>query len=289
MKNWIYAIRPKTLTAALSPIILGTAFSISDGHFNIRTLTFILIGALAIQIGTNLTNDYFDFIKGIDDRNRVGPTKVLVEGLLTVQSMRKAIIAVFTIAALASFYLIRQGGWPIAVVAITSILFAILYTAGPYPLGHIGLAEPIELIYFGPVAVAGTYYLLTGQFSYYVILGGLIPGFLSLAILTLDNLRDYHTDKAKDKKTLCVRFGQRFGQIQYYSCVLIGFITPIALLAVKKGHLLSLSALIILPLYKPCLDAVKANNNPLALTKALGQTAICLFLFTLLFSAGWLL
>lgn len=289
MKNWMIAIRPKTLTAGLSPIILATAFALNDGFFNPKILTLVLIATLAIQIGTNLTNDYYDFIKGVDDHTRVGPAKVLVEGSIELASMRKAIILVFTIAALASSYLIMRGGWPIAVIAITSILFAIIYTAGPYPLGHIGLADPIELIYFGPVAVAGTYYLIAQTLPLYVILGGFIPGFLSLAILTVDNLRDHDTDKAKGKKSLCVRFGKTFAKVEYYLCIFLGFLIPIALVAMTKKHFLCLSCFIMLPLYKTCLDAVKEDLGAEELNKALSQTAASLFLFTLIFSTGWLL
>lgn len=289
MKHWITAIRPKTLTAGLSPIVLATALALNDGFFNPKILILVLIATFAIQVGTNLTNDYYDFVKGVDDHTRVGPTKVLVDGSIELTSMRKAIILVFTIAALASSYLIIHGGWPIAVIAVSSILFAILYTAGPYPLGHIGLADPIELIYFGPVAVAGTYYLITKSIAPYVIIAGFIPGFLSLAILAVDNLRDYNTDKAKGKKTLCVRFGKTFAKIEYYVCIFLGFLVPITLVAITKKHFLCLSCFILLPLYKTCLDAVKEDTGPEELNKALSQTAASLFLFTLIFSTGWLL
>lgn len=289
LSPWLVAIRPKTLTAGLSPVVLGASFALSAGSFDYKILIMIVIAALSIQIGTNLTNDYFDFLKGIDDRNRVGFTKVLVEGSVTLQAMRKAILAIFSIAIMAATYLVMKGGWPIALIAASAIFFAIAYSAGPFPLGHIGLADPIEFIYFGPVAVGGTYYLLTHSLPLYVVLGGCIPGFLSLAILTIDNLRDYETDKAKGKKTLCVRFGQGFAQAEYYACIILGFMTPIVLVALTRKHLLCFSCFIMLPLYKTCLDAVKENKSADELNKALKQTAACLFLFTLIFSTGWIL
>lgn len=288
MKHWWIAIRPKTLTASLSPIILGTAFAIKDGFFNFRILTMIIIAATAIQIGTNLTNDYFDFLKGVDTKTRVGPVKVLQKGWVTLQAMRKAIILVFTIAGLSSSYLILKGGYPIGIIAASSIFFAITYTAGPFPLGRIGLAEIVEVIYFGPVAVSCTHYLLTNHFAWYTVVGGLIPGFLSLAILAVDNLRDYHTDKAAGKKTLCVRLGQKFGQAQYYFCLLVGFSAPLILVAMTKNHYLCLCSLIVIPLYKPCLDAVKDNTSHDKLNQSLAQTALNLLLFTTIFSTGWL-
>lgn len=289
LSPWITAIRAKTLTAGLAPVIVGFTFALSDGFFNWRILTMIVIATLAIQIATNLVNDYSDFVRGIDDKTRVGFPKVLVEGTVSLHAMRKAIFLIFAIAGLASTYLILKGGWPIAVIALSSIFFAITYSAGPFPLSSSGLADLVELIYFGPVATAGTYFLLTHKAPLVVILGGFIPGFLSLAILTIDNLRDFETDKAKGKTTLCVRFGPKFAQLQYYFCLFCGFTLPLVLIAITRKHFLCLSCFILLPLYKTALDAVKENKDSQSLNKALKQTAACLFLFALVFSAGWLI
>lgn len=289
MNPWIIAIRPKTLTASLAPILLGTSLALSEGFMNFSLLSLIIMTALLIQVGTNLANDYFDFLSGVDTKERKGSVKVLQKGWITVQALRKATFMVFGGALIGSLYLILKGGWPIAIIAASSIFFAIAYTAGPFPLGHLGLAEPIELIYFGPIAVGGTFYLLTGYCPPYVILAGFIPGFLSLAILTVDNLRDYETDKAAGKKTLCVRLGKTFGKVQYYSCIFLGFLVPVLLIAITRAHLYSLIAFLALPLYKRCLDAVRDNTNPELLNKALAQTALNLIVFVLIFSAGWLL
>jgi 1,4-dihydroxy-2-naphthoate octaprenyltransferase len=236
-----------------------------------------------------LANDYFDFLKGVDTEERKGSIKVLQKGWITVGALRRATFMVFTGALLGSIYLIIKGGVPIALIASTSILFAITYTAGPFPLGHIGLADPIELLYFGPIAVGGTFYLLAGYFPLYVGLAGLIPGFLSLAILTVDNLRDYETDMKAGKKTLTVRFGKNFGKVQYYSCIFLGFSLPVILIALTKEHLYSLISFLALPLYKNCLDAVRDNENAESLNKTLAQTALNLIVFVLIFCAGWLL
>lgn len=289
LNPWFVAIRPKTLTAGLSPVILGFAFALKEGFFNFKIIIMILIATMAIQIATNLINDYCDFLKGIDNKKHLGFTKVLVEGMISLQAMRKAIYAILSIAALASAYLIAKGGWPVAIIAATAIFFAVAYSAGPYPLSHLGLADLVELLYFGPIAVSGTYYLLTHHLPTYVIIGGFIPGFLSLAILTIDNLRDYQTDKAKGKKTLCVRLGEKFAQFEYYSCIMMGFLIPILLVAITKKHFICLSCFILLPLYKTCLDSVKDNHSAQELNKALKQTAASLLLFTLIFSTGWLL
>jgi 1,4-dihydroxy-2-naphthoate octaprenyltransferase len=289
MNPWILAIRPKTLTASLAPIVLGATLALSEGFMNIGLLSLIVMTALLIQIGTNLANDYFDFLKGVDTEERKGSIKVLQKGWITVGALRRATFMVFTGALLGSIYLIIKGGVPIALIASTSILFAITYTAGPFPLGHIGLADPIELLYFGPIAVGGTFYLLAGYFPLYVGLAGLIPGFLSLAILTVDNLRDYETDMKAGKKTLTVRFGKNFGKVQYYSCIFLGFSLPVILIALTKEHLYSLISFLALPLYKNCLDAVRDNENAESLNKTLAQTALNLIVFVLIFCAGWLL
>lgn len=289
MNPWLVAIRPKTLSASLAPILLGATLALSEGFMNIALLSLIVMTALLIQIGTNLANDYFDFLKGVDTEERKGSIKVLQKGWITVNALRRATFMVFSGALLGSIYLIIKGGAPIAWIASTSILFAITYTAGPFPLGHIGVAEPIELLYFGPIAVGGTFYLLTGYFPLYVGLAGFIPGFLSLALLTVDNLRDYETDKKAGKKTLCVRFGKNFGKLQYYCCIFLGFSLPVILIALTKEHLYSLISFLVLPLYKNCLDTVRDHDKAEVLNKTLAQTALNLILFVLIFCAGWLL
>ncbi|MCH9633436.1 MAG: 1,4-dihydroxy-2-naphthoate octaprenyltransferase [Chlamydiae bacterium] len=156
-------------------------------------------------------------------------------------------------------------------------------------MSYLGLADPIEFLFFGPIAVAGTHYLLVESWSLTAILAGMIPGFLSLAILTIDNLRDYEIDKKANKKTLCVRFGTTFGKLEYYTCIFLGFLTPLLLIALTRGHLYSLICLLTLPLYKKCLDTVRDNDSKENLTQALAQTAFNLLLFVLFFCGGWLL
>lgn len=290
MKNpWLIAIRPKTLTASLSPILIGMTLALSEGHFNPGLLGVIILTTLGIQIATNLTNDYFDFKSGVDQPNRSAKIKVLPQGLVSLSAMRKALFFVFMSVIIGSFYLIFKGGWIIALIAASSILFAYLYTGGPFPLGHVGLADPVEFIYFGPIAVGGTYFLLTGSWPLYVTLAGFIPGFLSLAILSVDNLRDIDTDALADKKTLCVRFGATFGKVQYAICIFGGFLMPLVLIALTKDHYYSLISFVTLPFYKKALDAVRENESKESLNQALAQTALNLILFTFIFCAGWLL
>ena len=173
------AIRPKTLYAAVAPVFIGTMMAFSDGVHNFLTATIALIGALSIQILTNLTNDYYDFKKGADTKDRIGPPRVMASGLLTPRQITTAIGLTIMIAVLASIYLIYKGGTPIAIIAAVSLAAAFLYTAGPAPLGYLGLGEVFVIIFFGPVAVAGTYYVQSLELNHAVIWAGVAPGFLS--------------------------------------------------------------------------------------------------------------
>ncbi len=288
MKNWIAAIRPKTLFASVSPVILGFTLALEQGFFYPKLTCLILFTALLIQIGANLANDYFDFLKGADTPLRKGPVRVMQKGLVTAYAMRKAIFYVFSLVILCSVPLIVRGGYPIAWIAVTSVIFAVLYTGGPKPLGYRGLGDLLVLLYFGPIPVGGTYYLLTKTLSPLILLAGFIPSLFSVAILTINNLRDYETDKMAGKRTLAVRFGKKFAQIEYFLTLFAALLIPLILIAVTRKHLFSLSAYVVLPLLKPCFDAVKDNDDPERLNRALAQTSAVLFLFTLFFCTGWL-
>lgn len=289
MKPWIIAIRPKTLTASVSPILIAFALALAEGFFNPWLLLTILMTTLSIQIATNLTNDYFDFLKGVDSKKHVGSTKVLVTGAMNLKTLRKGIFLFFSTAALGSLFLILRGGLPIAIIAISSLLFAFFYTAGPASLSKTGLADPIEWIYFGPVAVGGTFYLLTQMCPLYVMIAGAIPGFLSMALLAIDNLRDIEKDSQAGKKTLCVRFGAKFGQNQYRLCLLGGLLTPLILVLLTHSHHYSLLSWLALPLYFQPLKAVAENGAKQTLNQALAQSGLNLLIVCLVFSGGWLL
>ena len=197
---WIMAARPKTLWAAVAPVAMGIAMAADAGGMHIPAALAALFGAVMIQIGTNLANDYFDYRKGTDQPGRLGPTRVTQAGLVTPHAMRIAITVTFSLAVVAGAYLVWRGGWPIVAVGLLSILFGFLYTAGPYPLGYNGLGDIFVLIFFGPVAVGGTYYVQTLDINTAVLIAGLAPGLFSVAILTVNNLRDIGTDAEAGKK-----------------------------------------------------------------------------------------
>jgi 1,4-dihydroxy-2-naphthoate polyprenyltransferase len=224
MRTWINAARPKTLIAAIAPVLLASAWAASTARFQPGLLVIILMAAIAIQIGTNFANDYFDHQKGGDTAARLGPTRATHAGLVSPEHMKRAFILAFVIAAILGSYLIWQGGWPIAVIGVFSILFGIGYTAGPVPLAYKGLGDIFVFLFFGLVSVFGTYYLHTGHLQPKVWLLGAACGCLSTAILAINNLRDRHEDKTTGKKTLAVRFGATFVRLEYTICVYIGFL-----------------------------------------------------------------
>lgn len=287
-KIWILAARPKTLPAAAAPVVIGCAMAYADNGFHMLSAVAALIGALFIQIGTNLANDYFDFKKGIDQPDRLGPTRVTQSGMVTQSQIKLATTIAFGIAFLMGIYLVYRGSWPIVIIGLLSILFGILYTGGPAPLGYTGLADIFVLIFFGPVAVGGTYYVQTLTITTPVLIAGLAPGLFSIAILTVNNLRDIETDRRSGRKTLAVRFGATFAKLEYLFSVLIATLIPLLLYILYDSPLFSLLSIIVLLLLIPSIKTIftqqgKIFNNTLATTGKL------LFLFSLLFSIGWIL
>jgi 1,4-dihydroxy-2-naphthoate octaprenyltransferase len=232
---WLQAIRPKTLSAGFCPVALGTSLAIKEGRFDVLLFLFTLLTALGIQIGTNLANDYFDFIKGADTSARKGPVRVTQAGLVKPETMQKSVFLCFALTALCSSYLILHGGVAVALLSFISIMLGLAYTAGPVPLAYLGLGDFFVLLFFGPVATAGTYYLQTHMISTESVLLGLGLGCVSTAILTANNLRDIDEDRKANKKTLCVRFGLEFGQWEYILCLLMAMTLPLFV-----GHFLPL-------------------------------------------------
>jgi 1,4-dihydroxy-2-naphthoate polyprenyltransferase len=285
---WWLAARPKTLPAAATPVIIAGALAMTDGVFHLPSFLAALLGGLLIQIGTNYANDLFDFKKSVDTHERLGPLRVTQAGLVTVSEMRAATIIVFALAFCVGIYLVVRGGLPIVIVGITSILCGVLYTAGPYPLGYIGLGELFVLIFFGFVPVAGTYYVMALKINSQVLLIGLAPGLLSLAILAVNNLRDLNTDRASGKRTLAVRFGKRFAQIEYIVVVVAATLYPLLYYLIFRMHPFSMLAAVTLLLAIPLCKSVLTDDGSV-LNNTLAGTGRLLFLFGICFSTGLLL
>ena len=288
LKIWIEAARPKTLWASIAPVIIGTAMAYSDGKWDPVIAMLTVLSAMMIQIGTNYANDYYDYFKGADTKERIGPVRATGSGLVKPEVMKKAFLMAFGLAIVFGLYLITRGGWPILIIGTFSVLFGLLYTGGPFPLGYKGLGEIFVLIFFGPVAVGGTYYLQTLDINLIVILAGLSPGLISTALLTVNNLRDIHTDEKAGKRTLAVRFGPIFARIEYLLSILIACLMPLILLIMDPAHPYSLAAVLVIILAGHPLKAVLFEEISPELNNVLARTGKILLFYSLVFSLGWI-
>ncbi len=288
VRIWLTAARPKTLIAGMSPVLMGTTLALSDGVFSPFLFILTLLAGMGIQIGTNLANDYFDFLKGADTAERKGPLRVMQSGLVSALQMQRAIALTFILTFLIGCPLIYRGGIAIACLLILSLLLALLYTAGPYSLAYLGLGEVFVLLFFGPLAVSGTYYLQTLAFSKQACIAGIAPGCISMAILIANNVRDIDEDRKAQKKTLPVRFGKTFGRIEYASALCMALVP---MLFFCQSHPFSLLTFLILipafPLIRTMLN--EKSHSPIVLNYIFAHTGKLLFLFTLLFCIGWML
>ncbi len=285
---YVLAARPKTLWASVVPVIMGGAMAFDSGRFYLLAFVVALLAAMLIQIGANYANDLFDFLKATDRTDRLGPLRVTQAGLVTSREMKIAIAMIFTLTLLLGVYLVARGGVPILLIGVTAIMFAIGYTAGPLPLGYVGLGDLFVLIYFGPVAVAGTYFVVTHTLTRLALLTGLPAGMLSVAILTVNNLRDVDSDRRGGKKTLAVRCGRRFAQFEYLAMILIAGLFPILLARLSPQHSgILLACLTLVAAVRPIKTVF--TQQGVVLNKTLAQTGGLLALFGLLFAIGWLL
>ena len=232
IQAWWIAFRPQTLIVSIAPVLLGLSLAIHNNTFkSILIGVLTLISAILIQIGTNLINDLYDFIKGADDDERLGPTRVTQSGLLSKKEIKLGAFFCFFIALLIGVFLVIKGGILILLIGSFAIVSGYCYTAGPYPLGYNGLGDIFVFIFFGLIAVPGTYYLQNNSlFDADSILIGSAIGFIAVAILCVNNIRDIESDKKVGKKTLAVRFGAIKVIILYdlmlilsYVCIVILF------------------------------------------------------------------
>jgi len=235
MKAWVLASRPKTLFAAVAPVLLGSALAFSHSKGNLSAAIAALFGAICIQIATNLANDYWDAKKGADTADRLGPVRVTASGLLKPRAVFLGMVFFFLLATAAGVFLTLRAGWPVVVIGVASIFFGILYTAGPFSLAYLGLGEVFTFLFFGLVATAGTYFVQALSYSPDAVLLGVMPGCYSVVLIALNNLRDRATDQRVNKKTLAVRFGEKFARIEILLFLFIPSIVPLFILQFHGG------------------------------------------------------
>lgn len=286
---WILAARPKTLGACVSPVLMGGALAYRDGMFHVLAFFTALLASLLIQVGTNFCNDYFDFIKGADTASRVGPTRATQAGLVSLKQMRYAFVLAFFLATLLGCYLVFRGGWPMVVIGVLSLAAGVFYTAGPYALGYVGLGDIFVLVFFGPVAVLGTYYVQTLQFSPMALVAGFAPGLLSTAILTVNNLRDIDQDRKAHKKTLAVRFGKFFSKVEYVSAIVFAALIPFVLFYFFHAPVAILFSSTVIILAYPLMKKIVESEDAQVLNAVLGKTGKLTLLFGVFFSLGLIL
>ena len=287
MNHWVLASRLKTLTAAISPVLVGVSLAIHDGAFHPFIACMTLLAAVLIQIGANFANDVYDFLNGSDREDRLGPTRATQSGLISPANMKKGMWLVFALAICVGSYLAYIGGWPIIWIGLASIISAIAYTGGPYPLGYHGWGDVFVFVFFGIIAVPGTYYLQSGFVSYNSILFGIPLGALSTAILIVNNLRDADSDVKSGKRTLAVRYGKSFVKFEYIIMMVIAFVIPIYILQFWD----ELTLYIILFLLPISIRLIKSlyNETGISLNIVLVNTAQFLFHFSILLSIGLIL
>ena len=282
---WMLAIRPRTLPAATAPVITGSAVAFWDGLFHPGPAFAALLAALLLQIGANLANDVFDFHRGADTAERLGPTRVTQAGLLTPRQVKGGMWVCFGLAAVLGIYLTLVAGWPVLLIGLASIAAAIAYTGGPFPLGYYGLGDLAVFIFFGLAAVCGTYYIQALKLSWLAFGSSLPMGFLITAILVVNNLRDIDTDRSAGKHTLAVRLGVNGTRWEYLLLVGGSYAVPPVLWLSGLAPAWVLLAWISLPLAISLVRKVwTLKGRPL--NKALGGTGQLALLFSLLFSLG---
>jgi 1,4-dihydroxy-2-naphthoate octaprenyltransferase len=284
--TWLLAIRPKTLPAAGGPVIVGTAVAIADHAFSFFPALAALIGCLLLQIGVNLANDYFDFVKGIDEGKRLGPVRVTQSGLIPPETIKKAMIATLALAGLVALYLMTVGGWPIFWIAVASIIGALTYSGGPFPMASHGLADLFVCIFFGIVAVCGTYYVQAQDLTWTVFFLSFPIGLVITAILVVNNYRDIGTDAVSGKRSLAVIIGPSLTRIEFILLLCLTYAIPLFLAAAQKVSLwAAFLPLLSLPLAMSCIrDMNRLTGQPL--NNTLAKTAKLSLLIGLLLAAG---
>jgi len=296
-RAWLMAARPQTLPAGSAPVIVGVGLAVGAGVFAPLPAAFALVGALLLQIGTNFANDYYDAVRGADTEDREGFTRVTAGGLIEPAAVKRAMYATFGLAVLTGTYLVYVGGVPILVVGLASVVAGITYTGGPLPYGYRGLGDLFVFVFFGLVAVAGTYYVqavAAGPFPRWVppgtvpaaaVVAGLPAAGLSTAILVVNNVRDLETDAAAGKRTLAVRLGYRWSRVEWSAAVGLAYAVPVVFWLDGYGTAV-LAPLLTAPLAVSVGKTVWRRSDGEALNPALERTGQLLFAHSALFAAG---
>ncbi len=288
---WFDAMRPKTLPAAAAPVLLGTGVAWGEGVAHIPSAIVALVGALAIQVGCNFANDFFDARTGVDGPERLGPVRAVSAGLVTPRAMAIATAIALALVVPCVAYLAWRGGWPFVAIGVAAIVLAVAYTGGPFPLAYLGLGDIFVLVFFGPVAVLWTYAAQAQSWSWVPALSGLGPGLLATALICVNNLRDIDGDRAAGKRTLAVKFGAAFARLEYLFCVVAAGALALAVATGAAGDGTArpwvLAALVPCAWLAPTCASVLGGLSGRPLNAVLGRTGRALFMYGALMGLGW--
>lgn len=290
-KTWIRAARPRTLLLSFSGVLLGGLLAAQSGSYYLAPIIFAALTAILLQVLSNLANDYGDFKKGTDGSNRVGPQREMQSGSITEKEMQRGLIATVLLCLVSGGLLLltamqAHGSWrvvlPFAVLGIAAILAALFYTLGKHPYGYRGLGDLFCFLFFGWAAVAGTYYLAAPQFDFSVLLPATAMGFLSNAVLNINNMRDYENDKASGKNSLVVKIGLK-GAFVYHCMLIIGaFVCLTVFLVLNDAPCYAYAFWLLFLLFLNDLIAIK-KTEPALLDPFLGRQVKHTFLLVLVF------
>jgi 1,4-dihydroxy-2-naphthoate polyprenyltransferase len=287
-QRWMLGARPRTLPAAAAPVVVGIGVALlSEGRLE-RPLAALIAAlcAVLIQIGANLVNDVADFEKGTDTAERLGPVRVTQAGLLSARQVWAGVFTTFGLAVLGGLYLAWVGGWPIVAIGLACIAAAFIYTVGPYSLSDKGLGDIFVFIFFGLVGVCGTVYLLTGQLPAVAWWSGAGVGALTTAILVVNNVRDIATDRQAGRRNLPVVFGRRAGEWEFIALLAVGYLTPLAILALKLSGFSILAVFLTLPYAIQLTRRFIAAPASPAMNAVLGQAAQLVLFYSLALGIG---
>lgn len=288
LKAWILAARPKTLTGAITPVMVGIALATMDGHFQWLPALVCCLFACLMQIAANFINDLFDYLKGTDREDRLGPERACAQGWISPKAMRNGIILTVILACLIGSILLFYAGWELIIVGLLCVLFAFLYTTGPYPLSYNGWGDVLVIVFFGFVPVGGTYYVQALTWTPDVTIASLVSGLLIDTLLVVNNYRDREADATSGKRTVIVRFGEKFGRYLY---LILGVAAALLCLwFLAEGHIYAalLPQLYLIPHFFTWKRMVKIHSGK-KLNSILGETSRNMLLLGILLSLGMIL
>ncbi|MFC7041960.1 1,4-dihydroxy-2-naphthoate polyprenyltransferase [Halonotius aquaticus] len=297
---WVAAARPQTLPAAAAPVIVGVGLAVHDGVAAVVPAVAAFVGAALIQIGTNFANDYYDAIQGADTDDREGFTRVTQAGLIEPGQVKAAMYLTFAAAVVVGSYLVYVGGVPILVIGLLSVISGIAYTGGPYPLGYHGLGDLFVFVFFGVIAVTGTYYVQAaavlaaplattippGTITFEAVVASLPIAAISTNILVVNNIRDKAEDETTGKRTLAVRFGYGFSRAEYIGLLAVAYLVPVWLWLATDFSMIVLLPLVTLPVAIRVAETIRTETSGAALNPALETTGKLLAGYALLFGVG---